>query len=41
MEVIDARTLKALVIGNSRLKKLPAESMQDASTLKEMLGKNF
>jgi putative transposase len=36
MEVSDARKDE-----NRRLKKLLAESMLDASTLKEMLGKNF
>ena len=41
MEVSDARRLKALEDENRRLKKLLAESMLDASTLKEMLGKNF
>ena len=41
MEVSDARKLKALEDENRRLKKLLAESMLDASTLKEMLGKNF
>ena len=39
MEVSDARRLKALEDENRRLKKLLAESMLDASTLKEMLGK--
>ena len=39
MEVSDARKLKALEDGNRRLKKLLAETMLDASTLKEMLGK--
>ena len=38
---IDARKLKALEDENRRLKKLLAELMLDASTLKEMLGKNF
>jgi len=38
MEISDARKLKAL---DRRLKKLLAETMLDASTLKEMLGKNF
>ncbi len=33
--------LKALEDENRRLKKLLAESMLDAATLKEMLGKNF
>jgi putative transposase len=41
MEVSDARRLKALEDENRRLKKLLVESMLDASTLKEMLGKNF
>jgi putative transposase len=36
MEISDARKLKAL-----EEEKLLAESMLDASTLKEMLGKNF
>jgi putative transposase len=39
MEVSDARKLKSLEDENRRLKKLLAESMLDASTLKEMLGK--
>ena len=37
----DARKLKALEEENRKLKKLLAETMLDASTLKEMLGKNF
>jgi putative transposase len=41
MEVSDARRLKSLEDENRKLKKLLAESMLDASTLKEMLGKNF
>jgi putative transposase len=41
MEISDARKLKALDEENRRLKKLLAETMLDASTLKEMLGKNF
>jgi putative transposase len=41
MEVSDARRLRALEEENRRLKKLLAESMLDASTLKEMLGKDF
>jgi hypothetical protein len=36
-----ARRLKSLEDENRRLKKLLAETMLDASTLKEMLGKNF
>ena len=40
-EVSDARKLKALEDENRKLKKLLAETMLDASTLKEMLGKNF
>jgi putative transposase len=41
MEVSDARKRKALEEENRKLKKLLAETMLDASTLKEMLGKNF
>ena len=41
MEVSNARRLKSLEDENRRLKKLVAESILDASTLKEMLGKNF
>ena len=41
MEVSDAKRLKALEEENRRLKKLLAESVMDAATLKEMLGKNF
>lgn len=41
MEISDARKLKALEEENRRLKRLLAESMLDAATLKEMLGKNF
>lgn len=41
MEVSDARKLKSLEDENRRLKKLLAESMLDAATLKEMLAKNF
>ena len=41
MEVSDARRLKALEDENRRLKKLLAETMLDASTLKEMLGKTL
>ena len=41
MEISDARKLKALEDENRKLKKLLAESMLDAATLKEMLGKNF
>jgi putative transposase len=40
-EAQHARKLKALEDENRRLKKLLAETMLDASTLKEMLGKNF
>jgi putative transposase len=35
------RALKALEDENRKLKKLLAETMLDASTLKEMLAKNF
>jgi putative transposase len=41
MEISDARKVKALEEENRKLKKLLAESMLDASTLKEMLAKNF
>jgi putative transposase len=41
MEVSDARKLKALEDENRKLKKLLAETVLDAATLKEMLGKNF
>jgi putative transposase len=41
MEVSDARKLKALTEENRKLKKLLADSMLDADTLREMLTKNF
>jgi putative transposase len=41
IEISDVRKVKTLEDQNRRLKKLLAESMLDASTLKEMLGKNF
>jgi putative transposase len=41
MDVSDARRLRALEEENRKLKKLLAETILDASTLKEMLGKNF
>jgi putative transposase len=41
MDVSDARKLKALEEENRKLKKLLAETMLDAATLKEMLAKNF
>ena len=41
MEVSDARKLKALEDENRKLKKLLAETVLDAATLKEMLAKNF
>src|ERR1700679_4190920 len=41
MEISDARRLKALEDENRKLKKLLAETMLDASTLKEISGKNF
>jgi len=41
MEVSDARRLKALEDENRQLKKLLAETVLDAATLREMLGKNF
>ena len=39
--VSDAKRLKGLEEENAKLKKLLAESMLDASTLREMLAKNF
>ena len=41
MEVSDAKRLKALEEENRKLKKLLAESVLDAATLREALGKNF
>jgi putative transposase len=41
MEVSDERKLKALEEENRKLKKLLAETVLDAATLKEMLAKNF
>ena len=41
MEISDARKLKALEDENRKLKKLLAETVLDAATLREMLGKNF
>jgi len=41
MEVSHARWLRSLEDENRRLKKLLADSMLYASTLKEMFGKNF
>jgi len=41
MEVSDARKLKALEEENRKLKKLLAETVLDAATLRELLGKNF
>ena len=41
MEVSDARRLKVLEEENRKLKKLLAEQMLDAATLREMLAKNF
>ncbi len=41
LEVSEAKRLKALEKENARLKRLLAESMMDASTLREMLAKNF
>jgi putative transposase len=40
-EASDARRLKALEEENRKLKKLLAEQMLDAATLREMLAKNF
>lgn len=41
LDVSDARKSKTLEKENRQLEKLLAESMLDASTLKEMLRKNF
>jgi putative transposase len=41
LEVWEAKRLKALEEENRKLKKLLAEQMLDAATLREMLGKNF
>lgn len=41
MEVSDAKRLKALEDENSKLKRLLADAMLDASTLKDLLRKNF
>ena len=41
MEVSDAKKLRALEEENRKLKKLLAETVLDAATLKEMLSKNF
>ena len=41
MEVSDAKRLRALEDENARLKKLLAEQMLDAATLREALAKNF
>ena len=40
MDVSDAKRLRALEDENGKLKKLLAESMLDASALRELLGKN-
>jgi putative transposase len=41
MDVSDAKKLRALEDENRKLKKLLAETVLDAATLKEMLAKNF
>jgi putative transposase len=41
LEVSEAKRLKALEEENRKLKKLLAEQMLDAATLREMLAKNF
>lgn len=41
MDVSDAKKLKALEEENRKLKKLLAETVLDAATLKELLAKNF
>ena len=40
MEVSEAKRLKAVQNENAKLKKLLAESMLDASTLKDLLARN-
>jgi putative transposase len=41
MEMSDAKRLKVLEEENRKLKKLLAEQVLDAATLREMLAKNF
>jgi len=41
MDVSDAKRLRALEDENGKLKKLLAESMLDASALRELLGKKW
>ena len=41
MDVSEAKRLKSLEEENGKLKRLLADAMLDASTLREMLGKNF
>ena len=41
LEVSEAKRLKTLEEENRKLKKLLAEQMLDAATLREMLAKNF
>jgi putative transposase len=41
LEVSETKRLKTLEEENRQLKKLLAEQMLDAATLREMLGKNF
>src|SRR5215204_3809675 len=41
MEVSEAKRLKSLEEENGKLKRLLADAMLDASTLREMLGKTF
>jgi putative transposase len=41
LEVSETKRLKTLEEENRKLKKLLAEQMLDAATLREMLGKNF
>mgnify|MGYP005992984197 CR=1 FL=1 len=40
MDISDARRLKALAVENRKLKKLLAEAMRDAATLREALGQD-
>jgi putative transposase len=41
LEISEAKRLKTLEEENRKLKKLLAEQMLDAATLREMLGKNW
>ena len=41
MEALDARRLRALENGDAKLKRLPADTMLAAATLREVLGDHF